>query len=67
MGEESLGYYADQLMTSDDNKKFVTWCSNMLDKTIRLFGLSSSGIESIGTFSPDHEVRTEQLEITMWL
>ena len=56
MAEENLGFYANQLMTSDDNKKFVTWCTSMLDKTLRLFGMSESGIESIGAFTNDMEV-----------
>lgn len=57
MEQQPVGIHANKLMTSEENKHFVTWSTDPLDKTIRLFGIVDGIVEMVGAFTPDEEVR----------
>ena len=54
--EESLGHNANRLTISDSGLRCVTWCSKAVEHRIHYWGLEFSGIQKLGTFTPEEPV-----------
>ena len=56
MDERTVGLYTNGIVVSDNASRYVTWCTEPQEKTIRLWGVVDGLLDTIGTFTPDDEV-----------
>ena len=54
--EQVVGLYTNSCVTSANVSRYVTWCTEPQEKTIRLWGVVDGRLDTIGAFTPDEEV-----------
>ena len=59
--EQVVGLYTNSIVMSDNASRYVTWCTEPQEKTIRLWGVVDGLLDTIGAFTPDEEVVNRKL------